>query len=552
MRENVAGMWRRRSALTTLGTVVVLGGGLAVPALAVGPAPVPAAGRPAPAVAGALTRLAADRPGLPLGSAVLPESRSSETLAPGVTLTTIVRGAPDPANRWTVTVAVAASTTEASPLVAKLRAAGYQPALTAVPLSAVGEHLAGRLGVVVRVGSTATKDQAQTLADQLTSAGFSGTSVQDTAEDGGPTSGPWVVHVLRVDQRQAAGAVREGLATEVVPGRETTDAVANRLHALAAVNGGYFVIGAEDGTPGDLAGVAVRGGRLVSEAVDGRAALVLDPRRSRILRLSTPLQLRAGDGASRRLDGLNRAPGLIRSCGRPGDRPTDRPLHDVTCTNPNEIVAFDTNFGVSPDPGVGVQVALDRYGQVTSLTDHRGGVIPTTGRLLQGIGTGATWLLAHARVGSLLAVSEALRSVGRGPLQPGPHTDVVNGGPLLVAGGRPFIDADAEGFVQRDRPSFTYGFAVRRNPRTMAGIAANGDLLLVTVDGRAPSYSVGLSFPEESRVLTALGAVSALNLDGGGSTTLVARGRLLTRPSDATGERPVGDAIVVLRETPPS
>jgi len=121
---------------------------------------------------------------------------------------------------------------------------------------------------------------------------------------------------------------------------------------------------------------------------------------------------------------------------------------------------------------------------------------------------------------------------------------VVNGGPLLVRESRPFVDAFTEGFVQPDLPSFYYGFGVRRNPGTMAGVNA-GDLLLVTVDGRQPGYSVGLSFPEEALVMHALGARDALNLDGGGSTTMVAGGQLLGRPSDATGERPVGDALLV-------
>ena len=45
--------------------------------------------------------------------------------------------------------------------------------------------------------------------------------------------------------------------------------------------------------------------------------------------------------------------------------------------------------------------------------------------------------------------------------------------------------------------------------------------------------------------LISFGAEEAINLDGGGSTAMVVRGRLVTHPSDATGERPVGDAIVV-------
>ena len=45
--------------------------------------------------------------------------------------------------------------------------------------------------------------------------------------------------------------------------------------------------------------------------------------------------------------------------------------------------------------------------------------------------------------------------------------------------------------------------------------------------------------------MDALGARDAVNLDGGGSTTMTIQGRMVTRPSDATGERPVGDAILL-------
>ena len=85
----------------------------------------------------------------------------------------------------------------------------------------------------------------------------------------------------------------------------------------------------------------------------------------------------------------------------------------------------------------------------------------------------------------------------------------------------------------------------------MSGVGSDGYLLLVTADGRAPGYSVGLSFPEEAAVMNGFGARDALNLDGGGSTTMVADVTLLTRPSDSTGERPIGDAILLLPATTP-
>jgi exopolysaccharide biosynthesis protein len=85
------------------------------------------------------------------------------------------------------------------------------------------------------------------------------------------------------------------------------------------------------------------------------------------------------------------------------------------------------------------------------------------------------------------------------------------------------------------------------------GVAGDGRrLLLVTVDGRQPGYSAGMTLRELAALLRSLGARDALNLDGGGSTTfVVAPGggepRIANQPSDSTGERPVGNALAVAR-----
>jgi exopolysaccharide biosynthesis protein len=99
--------------------------------------------------------------------------------------------------------------------------------------------------------------------------------------------------------------------------------------------------------------------------------------------------------------------------------------------------------------------------------------------------------------------------------------------------------------VRPGDPSFYYGWAAKRNPRTIAGVDRDGRIVLVTADGRSTA-SLGLSITESAAVAAALGMVDAVNLDGGGSTTMYAGGRVINAPSDATGERPVGDAILVL------
>ena len=85
------------------------------------------------------------------------------------------------------------------------------------------------------------------------------------------------------------------------------------------------------------------------------------------------------------------------------------------------------------------------------------------------------------------------------------------------------------------------GFPVRR---AFAGVDARGRTLLVTVDGRQEAH-LGLSIPETADVERSLGMVDAVNLDGGGSTAMAIGGQLVSSPSDAAGERAVGDAIVV-------
>ena len=117
-----------------------------------------------------------------------------------------------------------------------------------------------------------------------------------------------------------------------------------------------------------------------------------------------------------------------------------------------------------------------------------------------------------------------------------PHA--VSGAGLLMLNGRELPDWDAE--------KIATGFETTRHPRTLIGVDAQNAIWLVTVDGRNPSLSLGMSFTELQRLSRRLGLRSALNLDGGGSTTMTVTGRIVNHPSDPGGARPVSDAIVVV------
>ena len=110
--------------------------------------------------------------------------------------------------------------------------------------------------------------------------------------------------------------------------------------------------------------------------------------------------------------------------------------------------------------------------------------------------------------------------------------------------GRVGITQRRDGFVHPGDPSF----------HTAGSSSATRAPSPASTPGAAPSWSpstarstedLGLSVPEAADVARSLGMVDAINLDGGGSTTMVVDGQVISHPSDATGERPVGDALLV-------
>jgi hypothetical protein len=188
---------------------------------------------------------------------------------------------------------------------------------------------------------------------------------------------------------------------------------------------------------------------------------------------------------------------------------------------------------------------LARSGRVIEVRSPRGGSIPAGGRTIQATGTEVDELLAVAHPGRRLAVRATLVDDRGRPVRTSRLMSIVNGGPELVRDGRLHATPRTDGMVHPGDPSFYYGWVHKRNPRTFAGVDAQGRTVLVTADGRSTS-SVGLGIAETAAVARSLGLRDAMNLDGGGSTTMVVGGTVINAPSDATGERPVGDALVVL------
>ena len=300
--------------------------------------------------------------------------------------------------------------------------------------------------------------------------------------------------------------------------RETTSALSAAAGATVGVNAGYFVLDPASGAPGDPAGVGVYRGRLLSEPIAGRPALVLreDARRHRV-RAAVGGRARSRARPSR-LDGIDRVPGLIRNCGGDAtDLPTALPLHDITCTDDSEWSPSRRSSARRPRPGPGARSSSTRGAVVAVLRTPRGGPPcggadgrsrrPAPGRARGPPPASVTGCGSH----------RGLLDGHGAPVRPRAATSIVNGGPQLVRDGRWDVTLRRDGLVHPDDPSFLYGWASKRNPRTFAGVDAQGRTVLVTADGRSTA-DLGLSIPETADVARSLGLVDAINLDGGGST----------------------------------
>jgi len=115
---------------------------------------------------------------------------------------------------------------------------------------------------------------------------------------------------------------------------------------------------------------------------------------------------------------------------------------------------------------------------------------------------------------------------------------VINGAGLLRWKGNIVDDWSPEGLTPEV-------FTDVRHPRTVIGQDDRGAIWLVAIDGRQPDYSIGMRFADLQHLADRLHLTDALNLDGGGSTTMVIKGVVVNKQSDAGGPRPVGDAILV-------
>jgi hypothetical protein len=329
---------------------------------------------------------------------------------------------------------------------------------------------------------------------------------------------PWSIHVVKVDRHLEHLQLIATLAQDHVYGlasvTEQIESVASPRHRpVAAVNGDFFHI-RPGPYQGDPIGLQIVEGELVSAPTG--ASFWVDPNgRSRMGEVEAAFRATGPDG-------LNITFGL------------------------NEKRADDA--AVLYTPAIGPSTRTSGGLELTLEWDDEGPWLPLRAgeryqaRITAINAEGDTALKPDIMVLSIgREMAEGLSTVMKGTvvslhLRTSPDltgvTTALGGGPILL----------------REGQTFDWAHRPERHPRTAIGWNRES-LFLVVVDGRQEGLSIGMNYAELSSLMLRLGCTEAMNLDGGGSSTLWLGGRVMNSPSDGQ-ERHVANSLIVVSTKP--
>lgn len=354
------------------------------------------------------------------------------------------------------------------------------------------------------------------------------TLVQDLIPEG-TTGGPLVVNTVRVAPGTEVKAALGGdkvWGLDATSGRETVSGLAQRTGALVAINAGFFPY------LGNPIGLHVEEGDLVTEPQHNRGSFVVSEQGlATVATFQWNGSITIGE-ENKPLHGLNRKPGkgneLLLFTPRFFERTLKAP----------ERVELVLSGAPSPlRPGSKFTAKIESVSEGGETPLAAGTIVLSAG------GASGLWLKEKAILGTELTVDLSVTPLAGDTVDPATIRHAVTGAGRLLKSGKSVLNLKAEGMAA--------SFSTTRHPRTAVGVTADGTVLLVTVDGRQPTLSKGASLPELTTVLQKLGAVEALNLDGGGSSAMAVFGGVVNSPSDPA-ERAVADMLVVGQTSAPT
>ena len=317
------------------------------------------------------------------------------------------------------------------------------------------------------------------------------------------------ITVLELDLNRSNLKVRPFLANSTVSGLEDLVEIGRNNQALAGINGGFYEY---SGRP---LGVYMEDGKIVTGKVRDlvRSTLLIDEYGNIDIGIHDwNGNLSLEDGRNLMISGVNQVP------------------------EDGQAVIINKYYGESaPQLREGaVELVVNSNGKIVGINRSHflsPSSIPVDGYIIQATGSKAN-ILGGLRSGETISFEN--RFFPESELE-GDIVHALGAGPKLIENGNINITSYKEGF-QRD---VVYGNA----PRSAAGITGDNKLLLVTVDGRQPERSIGMTLEELADFMLDLGAEKAMNLDGGASARMMVRGFTMNVPSS---ERNIGNALLIL------
>ena len=339
---------------------------------------------------------------------------------------------------------------------------------------------------------------------------------------------PVKINLLRLDLKKVRLDVHHAFDRAI--GVQPTSEIAKNHGAIAAINSGFFRLDKTE-FAGDAAGILVIDGVLLSESHNDRIALRIRNRKERtevrFEHLKTELSVSPFSDGGEPVSGINRE------------------------RKPSEVVVYTPEFGPSTltdnlgseivfdtCPGTCVRIVetggnspIPRGGFVVSFSPQRRAAMEDLRRTVGTVKSDAGGSTAADLHVKMRVLNEPI------PFQITASDDITNGVARLIKNGK--ID------ITWEQEKAARSFAENRHPRTGVAMLKDGKFLMITVDGRQPGVSVGMTLQELANYLFSLGATDAMNLDGGGSTTMFLDGKVVNTPSEKGEERKVSDAIIV-------
>ena len=296
------------------------------------------------------------------------------------------------------------------------------------------------------------------------------------------------------------------LANNKISGLADLSELAKEKYALAAINGGFY---SYTGRP---LGLFISSGKIVSEQIYERTTLAQTADGNFIInQVNWQGELKKSNGNNiLKIEVANRRP------------------------NEGQIGIYNQYYGKkAPLLKSDMSQLVVKDGEVISILDTitiLGTEIPENGFILQAKGKNP---FSEFKKGDKVKYNDTFNKHEWNESQ---IVNAIGGGPLLLKDGQVNITGKEEKF-QND---ILYG----RAPRTAVGIKENNNLVFITVDGRQPELSIGITLEELAYFMKDYGIIKGMNLDGGASARMVVRGFTMNNPSQ---ERLISNGIIFLK-----